>query len=152
MSDAYFCVFWAEKNAEHKAQGAEELNFREAHKEFGFDAPPPGAVTLYSGGEGIRAFPGKTPEGRDTWYAQYRQVSAKGVLWRMINDANSQPICYIGATETLDAAKLASDSGLKGRRGQPTLLENEAGDFIDALSALQIGKNERPRSSHSSCV
>jgi hypothetical protein len=110
MSDAYFCVVWAEKNAERKAQGAEELNFREARKEFGFDAPPPGAVTLYSGGDGIRAFPGKTPDGRDTWYAQYRQVSAKGVLWRMINDANKQPICYIGATEALDAAKLASGS------------------------------------------
>jgi hypothetical protein len=117
MSDAYFCVVWAEKNAERKAQGAEELNFREARKEFGFDAPPPGAVTLYSGGDGIRAFPGKTPDGRDTWYAQYRQVSAKGVLWRMINEANKQPICYIGATEALDAAKLAS--GSRGVAGQP---------------------------------
>jgi hypothetical protein len=111
MSDAHFWVFWAEKNAERKAQGAEELNFREARKEFGFDAPPPGAVTLYSDGEGIRAFPGKTSEGRDTWYAQYRQVSAKGVLWRMINDANSQPIRYIGAIEALNAAKFARDSG-----------------------------------------
>jgi hypothetical protein len=110
MSDAYFCVFWAEKNAERKARGAEELNFREARKEFGFDAPPPGAITLCSGGEGIRAFPGKTPEGKDTWYAQYRQVSAKGVLWRMINNANKQPICCVGATEALNAAKLARDS------------------------------------------
>jgi len=94
-----------------KAQGAGELSFREARKEFGFDAPPPGAVTLYSGGEGIRAFPGKTPEGRDAWYAQCRQVSAKGVLWCMISDASKQPICYVGATEALNAAKLARDSG-----------------------------------------
>lgn len=78
MSDAYFCVFWAERNAESKAQGLPELNFREARKQFGFHASPPGAVTLCSGGENIRAFPGKTPEGSDTWYAQYRQVSAKG--------------------------------------------------------------------------
>jgi hypothetical protein len=111
MSEAHFCVFWAEKNAERKAQGAQELNFREARKEFGFDAPPPGAVTRCSGGEDIRAFPGKTPEGTATWYAQYRQVSAKGVLWRMINDASNQPICYIGATEALDAARLASNGG-----------------------------------------
>jgi hypothetical protein len=48
MSDAYFCVFWAEKNAERRTQGAQESNFREARKEFGFDAPPPGAVTLCS--------------------------------------------------------------------------------------------------------
>jgi hypothetical protein len=80
MSDAYFCVFWAEKNAERKAQGAELLNFREARREFGFHAPSPGAVTLCSGGEDIRAFPGKAPQGRDAWYAQYRQVSAKGSL------------------------------------------------------------------------
>jgi len=111
MSDAYFCVFWAEKNAEHKAQGAEVLDFREPRREFGCHAPPPGAVTLCSGGENIRAFPGKTPQGRDSWYAQYRQVSAKGVLWRMINDANKQPICYVGATEALNAAKLGRDSG-----------------------------------------
>ncbi|WFU39118.1 hypothetical protein QA640_32735 [Bradyrhizobium sp. CB82] len=111
MSDAYFCVFWAEKNAERKAQGAQELNFREARKQFGFDAPPPGAVTLCSGGEDIRAFPGKTREGTDTWYAQYRQVSAKGALWRMINDATNRPICYIGATEALGAARLASTGG-----------------------------------------
>ena len=111
MSDAHFCIFWAEKNAERKAQGAELLNFREARKEFGFHVPPPGAVTLCWGGEDIRAFPGKTPQDRDTWYAQYRQVSAKGVLWRMINDANKQPICYVGATEALNAAKLARDSG-----------------------------------------
>jgi hypothetical protein len=110
MSDAHFCVFWAEKNAERRAQGAQALNFREARKEFGFDAPPPGAVTLCSGGEDIRAFPGKTPEGTDTWHAQYRQVSAKGVLWRMINDANKRPICYIGAAEALDAATLVRDS------------------------------------------
>ena len=89
MSDAHFCVFWAEKNAERKAQGA---------------------VTLCSS-EDIRAFPGKTPQGGDAWYAQYRQVSAKGVLWRMINDANKQPICYVGATEALNAAKRARDSG-----------------------------------------
>ena len=57
MSDAYFCVFWAEKNAERRAQGAEVLNFREARREFGCHAPPPGAVTLCSGGEDIRAFP-----------------------------------------------------------------------------------------------
>ena len=43
-------------------------------------------------------------------------------------------------------------SSLEGRCGQPALLENEAGDFVDPLSALQIGKNERPRSSHSSGV
>jgi hypothetical protein len=49
MSDAYFCVFWAEKNAERKAQGAEALNFREARRVFGCHAPPPGAVTLCSG-------------------------------------------------------------------------------------------------------
>lgn len=61
MSDAYFCVFWAEKNAERKAQGAEVLNFREARREFGCHAPAPGAVTLCSGGEDIRAFPGETP-------------------------------------------------------------------------------------------
>ena len=111
MSDAHFCVFWAEKNAERRAQSAQELNFREARKEFGFDAPPPGAVTLYSGGDGIRAFPGKTPDGRDTWYAQYRQVSAKGTLWRMINDTHKKPICYIGASEALEAAQLALDGG-----------------------------------------
>jgi hypothetical protein len=111
MSDAHFCVFWAEKNAERRAQSAQELNFREARKEFGFDAPPLGAVTLCSGGEDVRAFPGKTREGTDTWYAQYRQVSAKGVLWRMINGVNNQPICYVGATEALDAAKLASNGG-----------------------------------------
>jgi hypothetical protein len=29
----------------------------------------------------------------------------------MINDANKQPICYVGATEALNAAKLARDSG-----------------------------------------
>jgi len=51
------------------------------------------------------------PQGRDAWYAQYRQVSANGVLWCMINNANKQPICYVGATEALDAAKLARDSG-----------------------------------------
>ena len=111
MSDAYFCVFWAEKNAERKAQGTEVLNFREARREFGCHAPPPGAVTLCLGSEDIRAFPGKTPEGRDAWYAQYRQVSGKSVLWRMINDANKQPICYVGATEALNAAKRARDSG-----------------------------------------
>ena len=99
------------EKTERKSQGAEALNFREARREFGYRASPPGAVTLCSGGEGIRAFPGKMPEGRDTWYAQYRQVSAKGVLWRMINDANKQPICYVGATEALNAAKLAGDSG-----------------------------------------
>jgi hypothetical protein len=66
MSDAYFCVFWAEKNAERRAQGAEVLNFCEARREFGYHAPPPGAaVTLCSGSEDIRAFPRKTPEGRD---------------------------------------------------------------------------------------
>jgi len=43
-------------------------------------------------------------------------------------------------------------SSLKGRCGQAALLENEAGDLIDAPAALQIGKNERPRSSHSSGV
>src|SRR4029077_822219 len=80
MPDAYFCVVWAKKNAERKARGVQELNFREARKELGFDAPPPGAVTLGSRGEDIRAFPGQTPEGTDTWYAQY-QVSAKGILW-----------------------------------------------------------------------
>jgi len=68
------------KNAERTAQGAEVLNFREARNEFGFHAPPPGAVTLCSGGEDIRAFPGETPQGRDAWYAQYRQLSANGVL------------------------------------------------------------------------
>jgi hypothetical protein len=92
------------------------LNFREARKQFGFDAPPPGAVTLCSGGEDVRAFPGKTPEGTDTWYAQYRQVSPKGTLWRMINDASKQPICYTGATEALDAAQLARDNGGVARR------------------------------------
>jgi hypothetical protein len=111
MSDAYFCVFWAERNAERKAQGLAELNFREARKQFGFHVPPPGAVTLCSGGEDIRAFPGKTLEGRDTWYAQYRQVSAKGVLWRLINDTDKKPICYIGASEALEAAQLARDGG-----------------------------------------
>ena len=111
MSDAYFCVFWSEKNAERNAQGLPELNFREARKQFGFHPPPPGAVTLCSGGEDIRAFPGKTPDGRDTWYAQYRQVSPKGTLWRMINDASKQPICYIGATEALDAAQVTRDNG-----------------------------------------
>jgi hypothetical protein len=111
MSDAYFCVFWAERNAESKAQGLPELNFREARKQFGFHASPPGAVTLCSGGENIRAFPGKTPEGSDTWYAQYRQVSAKGTLWRMINDTHKKPICYIGASEALEAARLALDGG-----------------------------------------
>jgi hypothetical protein len=110
MSDAYFCIL-AEKNAERKAQGAEVLNFREARREFGSHAPPPGAVTLCSGGEDIRAFPGKAAQGRDVWYAQCRQISAKGVLWRMINDANQQPICYVSATEALNAAKLACDSG-----------------------------------------
>jgi hypothetical protein len=34
----------------------------------------------------------------------------------MINDANKQPICYVGATEALDAAKLARDSGGKACR------------------------------------
>jgi hypothetical protein len=29
----------------------------------------------------------------------------------MINDANKQPVCYVGATEALDDAKLARDSG-----------------------------------------
>jgi hypothetical protein len=77
MYDAYFCVFWPEKNAECKARALPELNFREARKQFGFHDPPPGAVTLFSGGEDIRAFPGKTPEGRSTWYAQYRQVSVR---------------------------------------------------------------------------
>ena len=110
MSDAHFCVFWAERNAECKAQGLPELNFREARKQFGFHVPPSGAVTLFLGGEDIRAFPGKTPDGRDTWYAQYRQVSAKGALWRMIKDTDKKPTCYIGATEALDAAKLASGS------------------------------------------
>src|SRR5580693_8465655 len=42
MSDSYFCVFWAEKNAERKAQGAQVLNFREARREFGCHATPPG--------------------------------------------------------------------------------------------------------------
>ena len=107
MSDAYFCIFWAERNAERKAQGVPEMNFREARREFGFDAPPPDAVTLCSNGEDIRAFPGKTPEGAEVWYAQHRQVSAKGALWRMIKDANKQPICYISATEALKAATLA---------------------------------------------
>jgi hypothetical protein len=111
MSDAYFCVFWAEKNAERKAQGLPELKFREPRKQFGFHAPPPGAVTLCSGGEDTRAFPGKTPDGRVTWYAQYRQVSPKGALWRMINDASKQPICYIGASEALEAAQFARDGG-----------------------------------------
>ena len=41
---------------------------------------------------------------------------------------------------------------LKGRCGQPAPLENEAGDFIDALSAFQIGKNERSRISHTSGI
>jgi hypothetical protein len=105
----HFFVFWAEKNAERKAQGVPELNFCKARKEFGFDAPPPGAVTLCSGGEDISVFPGKTPEGRDAWYAQYRQVNAKGVLWRMTNDANKPPICYVGPTEALKAVTLARD-------------------------------------------
>src|SRR5260370_30510683 len=111
MSDAYFCVFWSEKNAERKAQGAEALNFREARREFGCHAPPPGAVTLCSGGEDIRAFPGKTPQGSDAWYAQYRQVTAKRVLWRMTNGANNQPIAYVNPTEALNAAKHARNSG-----------------------------------------
>jgi hypothetical protein len=72
MSHAYFCVFWAEKNAERKAQGLPELNFREARKQFGFHVPPPGSVTLCSRGEDIRAFPDKTLEGRD----MVRPVSA----------------------------------------------------------------------------
>lgn len=110
MSDSYFCLFWAEKNAERKALGSPELNFREARKEFGFQASPPGAVTLCAGGEEIRAFPGKPLGGREVWYAQYRKASAKGVLWCMINDASKQPICYVGATEALDAAKFAHDS------------------------------------------
>jgi hypothetical protein len=29
----------------------------------------------------------------------------------MINDANKQPICDVGATEALNATKLARDSG-----------------------------------------
>jgi hypothetical protein len=116
MSDAYFCVFWAEKNAERKPQGVLELNFREARREFGFHTLPPGAVTLCSGGEDIRDFPGKTPNGRDAWYAQYRQATAKGVLWCMINDADKQPICYVGVTEALNAAKLARDSHGPGCR------------------------------------
>jgi len=68
MSDAYFCVFWAEKNAERKAQGLPELKFREPRKQFGFHAPPPGAVTLCSGGEDTRPFPAKrrTAESRGT--------------------------------------------------------------------------------------
>jgi hypothetical protein len=109
-SDAYFCVFSAERNAERKARGVPDLNFREARREFGFDAPPPGAVTLCSNGEDIRAFPSKVPEGGEVWYAQYRQVSAKGALWRMIKDANKQPICYVSPTEALKAAALARDS------------------------------------------
>ena len=36
-----------------RAQGAQELNFREARKEFGFDAPPSGAVTPCLSGEDI---------------------------------------------------------------------------------------------------
>ena len=110
MPDAYFCVLWAERNAECKAQGVPELNFREARREFGFDAPPSGAVTFCSNGENIRAFPGKAPEGGRVWYAQYRQVSANGALWRMIKDANKQPICYVGAHEALTAATLVRDS------------------------------------------
>lgn len=110
MPDSHFCMFWAERNAERKAQGIPELNFREARKEFGSHALPSGAVTLCSGGADIRAFPGKMPNGGEAWYAQYRQASAKGVLWCMIKDANKQPVCYIGATEALNAAKLARDS------------------------------------------
>ena len=110
MSDAYFCVFWAERNAERMAQGAPELNFREARREFGFDAPPPGAVTFCSDGEDIRAFPGMAPKGRKVWYAQYRQVSANGALWRMIRDTDRQPVRYVGATDALTAAMLARDS------------------------------------------
>ena len=116
MSDAYFCVFWAERNAERKARGVPELNFREARREFGFDAPPPGAVTLCSNGEDIRAFPGKAPERGEVWYAQYRQVSAKGVLWRMVKDAHEQPIWQVSATAALEAATLARDSHGHGRR------------------------------------
>jgi hypothetical protein len=83
MSDAYFCVFWAEKNAERKAQGAEVLNFREARREFGCHATPPGAVTLCSGGEAIfprqiaprqgcvvRAVPASEREGRSLAHDQ----------------------------------------------------------------------------------
>lgn len=100
MPDAYFCVFRAERNAESKAQGA----------------PPSGAVTFCSNGENIRAFPGKAPEGGRVWYAQYRQVSANGALWRMIKDANKQPICYVGAHEALTAATLVRDSHGHGCR------------------------------------
>ena len=117
MSDASFCMVWTEKNAEREAQGVAELNFREAGREFGFHvAPPPGAVTLCSGDEDVRAFPGKTPEGKDTWYAQYRRVSAKGVLWRLINDANKQPMCYAGGTEALNAATFACESDRSAHR------------------------------------
>jgi len=83
----FFCIVWAEKNAERKTQGVAELNFREAPRE----CAPPGAVTLCSVGEDIRASPGKTSEGMDMWHARYRRGSAKGVLWRLVNDANKQP-------------------------------------------------------------
>jgi len=117
MSDAFFCIVWAEKNAERKAQGVRELNFREARREFGFHlVPPPGAVTLCSGGEGIRAFPDKTPEGKAKWYAQYRQVSTRGVLWRLVNNANEEPICYVDATDALNAAKFPRETGRSAHR------------------------------------
>jgi hypothetical protein len=53
---------------------------------------------------------GKTPEGKYAWYVQYRQVSAKGVLWHLVNEASKQPMCYTGATEALKAATFAGES------------------------------------------
>jgi hypothetical protein len=37
-------------------------------------------------------------------------MSTKGILWRMINDVNKEPICYVGATEALNAAKFVRES------------------------------------------
>jgi hypothetical protein len=62
MSDAYFCVFWAEKNVERKSQGAEVLNFRETRREFGCHAPPPGAVTLSRAAKISVLSPAKRPK------------------------------------------------------------------------------------------
>jgi hypothetical protein len=62
------------------------------------------------------ASPGKTPEGMDMWHARYRRGSAKGVFWRLVNDANKQPMCYAGVTEALNAATFACESDRSAHR------------------------------------
>jgi hypothetical protein len=37
-------------------------------------------------------------------------MSTRGVVWRLVNNANEEPMCYVDATEALNAAEFARET------------------------------------------